>query len=416
METAQPATAAIPQADAAQQKTHRWWRVLGALSSFQRLTYTRTAVVMGFAAGLLLSPRLWISSRDYPLVPIVHHLPRIAFPVDYLCAAALFFSLGSIAVTARPRSLIFGFAALLVFLALYDQTRWQPWAYLYLFLLLSLSCFSWKPDDLAGQQNTLNICRLIIAATYFYSGLQKLNLHFAEVGMISLLGPRAAHLPLVHVWPWILGGVEASLGIALLTPRLRNLAVLGGLAMHSLILFSCIVVIHWNSVVWPWNIAMMSFLVLLFWKADFDVAGVLWRNPLRFQKVALLLFGVMPLLSFFGWWDSYLSASLYSANIDQANIIFRGDVKAHLPPRVRRYVTDIPAATSVLNIRDWAIGELNVPPYPAKRALRAVGQEVCRWSNNSPDLMLVMRDRDTLLAKGAKTQDTCLGTLMVKKW
>lgn len=385
------------------------------LTAYRRITYTKSAVVLGFAAGILLSPKLWLSSRFYPLIPVVPGLPAMHFPLDYLCAAALFLLLCAAGASAKPRPYIFGVAAMLVLLALGDQTRWQPWVYLYLFMLLSLSSYSWQPDDLAGQENTLNVCRLIIGATYFYSGLQKLNPRFAEVGMTSLLGPWAAQLPLVHVWPWIMAAVEAAIGLALLTRRFRSLAVVCAVLMHSFILFSGIVIMHWNSVVWPWNLAMIAFVVLLFWKADFSFADAVWRNPIRFQKVALVLFGIMPLLSFFGWWDSYLSASLYSGNIAQANVLLRRDVIEQLPQPIQRYAKARPADTYVLSIRDWAVGELNVMPYPAIRAYRAVGREICRYSHNSPDVLLITRERDTLLAKGADANDNCFGAIRAMK-
>ena len=387
-----------------------------SLTPFQRLTYTRLTVVLGFAAGFLLSSKLWVSTRYYPLIPAVHGLPPIVYPLDYICAAVLFLLLWPIALAARPRAYILSFAALLVFLALYDQTRWQPWAYLYLFLLLSLACFSWEQSDLPGQTNTLNICRLILVATYFYSGLQKMNAHFAAIGVKSLLGPLAAMVPMPHVVPWIMASFELLIAVGLLLRRWRNVAVVCGVTMHLFILFSGVVLMHWNSIVWPWNVAMAAFLVLLFWKADFSVTEVLWRNPIVFQKAVLLLFGVLPLLSFLGLWDSYLSASLYSANVPQADIFFRGDVKSQLPPPVQKYVQELPAGTNALVIRDWAMGELNVPPYPAMRAFRVIGADVCKYSQNSPDVVLVMLEKDTLLRKGRQTHDTCLGTLMVKKW
>ena len=393
-------------------------RIFGraTLTAHQRLAYTKTAVVLGFAAGFLLSHRLWISSRYYPLIPIFHNLPRIPFPLDYICAGVMFLLLWLIAFAAKPRPYIFGFAALLVFLALFDQTRWQPWIYLYLFLLLSLGGFSWKFDDCKEQENILNICRLIIAGTYFYSGLQKMNSHFAAVGVISLLGPWAARLPLLHVWPFVLAGVEVAIGIALLTRKYRNLAVLCGIGMHCFILFTQIAIFHWNSIIWPWNIVMMALLLILFWQADPSFMDIVWRNPIAFQKVVFILFVIMPVFSFFGWWDSYLSASLYSANIAQANVLMRGDVKGHLPMPIRKYVKQLPAGTGELNLRDWALGELNVPPYPAMRAYRIIGAQMCKYANNSPDVMLVMLDRDTLLGKAEETHDTCLGTLLVKKW
>lgn len=387
-----------------------------SLSSFQRLAYAKTAVVLGFAAGLLLSPKLWISSRFFPLIPIIPGLSPLRFPLDYICAGALFLLLCAIGMAAKPRTYIFGFAALLVALALSDQTRWQPWVYLYLFILLSMSCYSWKADDLAGSENTLNICRLIVGATYFYSGLQKLNPNFAELGIKSLLGPAvAAHLPFAHMWPWIMGVMEAGIGVTLLTRRLRNVAVICAVLMHVFILFSGIVLMHWNSVVWPWNLTMIAFVVLLFWKADFSFVDAVWRNPIWFQKAALVLFGVMPLLSFFGRWDSYLSASLYSGNVAQANVLMSRQVKDQLPPAIQKYAKEHAPNTYVLVIRDWAVGELNVMPYPAMRAYRGIGREICRYTQNSPDVVLVTRDRDTLLRKAAETHDNCFGGIRVLK-
>lgn len=386
------------------------------LTPFQRISYTRMAVVLGFAAGFLLSHRLWISSRSYPLIPIIPGLHPIPFPLDYVCAGLLFFLLWSIGFTSKPRPFIVSFAGLLVFLALFDQTRWQPWVYLYLFLLLALACFSWKQDDIRGQENALNICRLLVGTTYFYSGLQKMNFHFAAVGVISMLGPRAARLPMLHVWPWIMAAIEMGIASGLLTRRYRNIAVVTAFGMHVFILFSNIIVHEWNSVIWPWNITMMALLTLLFWNADFSFVEAVWRNPMPLQKVVLVFFGILPFFSFFGWWDSYLSASLYSANVPEARVFFRGKVKDDLPGRIQNYVQVLPAATYMLDVEKWSLGELNVPPYPALRVYRAVGAEVCKYADNSPDIVFWTQDKDTWLTKGRPTQDTCLSTLLVDKW
>ncbi len=132
------------------------------LTPFQRISYTRITVVLGFAAGFLLSHRLWISSRSYPLIPIIHGLHPIPFPLDYVCAGLLFFLLWSIGFASKPRPFIVSFAVLLVFLAIFDQTRWQPWVYLYLFLLLALGCFSWKP----GRYSRPGECPEYLPAAY----------------------------------------------------------------------------------------------------------------------------------------------------------------------------------------------------------------------------------------------------------
>jgi len=91
-------------------------------------------------------------------------------------------------------------------------------------------------------------------------------------------------------------------------------------------------------------------------------------------------------------------------------------VKTQLPLQIQRYVKKQPGGNDLLKIQDWALGELNVPPYPAARAYRTVGAELCRYSHNSPDVVLVVHEKDTLLQKGSSLPDTCFGTLLVKKW
>ena len=381
---------------------------------YQRIVYAKTVIVLGFAAGFSLSPRLWISTRFYPLVPVFPGLPRIPYPLDYILFGLLFLLLTIIGMSPKPRAAIYGFTASLLILALYDQTRWQPWAYLYLFMLLALACFSWRSDDIPGASNSLNICRLIVVATYFYSGLQKMNWRFAA-GIFSLLGREASHHFIFTMLGYALGALEAAIAIALLTQTYRNIAVIAGVFMHLLILFSCIFIYKWNSVVWPWNVVMIVLLFLLFWQAEATPAVILWRNPIPLQKLVLLLFGLMPCLSFFGLWDSYLSASLYSGNIPVGNIFIGQTIKPDLPAPIQKRMIAFPTV-DVLRIQDWSLAELNVPPYPAMRAYRTVAAEICKYSHNSPDVTLIVHEKDTLLGKGALVHDTCFGTLMVKGW
>ena len=236
------------------------------------------------------------------------------------------------------------------------------------------------------------------------------------IGTSSLFGAMSARWPVLHALGWILAGTETMIGIGLLTRKYRNLAVIFGVLMHLVILYTCGVIYHWNSVIWPWNVAMMAILFLLFWKTDFRFRRVVWLNPIPFQKIVLLLFGVLPFLSFFGWWDSYLSASLYSANVPMAYVLMSNTVKAQLPVQIQKYVKTEPGDKNILKIQDWSLGELNVPPYPAARTYRAIGAELCRYSHNSPDLMFLVHEKDTLLKKGSVLPDTCMGTLLIDKW
>ena len=54
---------------------------------------------------------------------------------------------------------------------------------------------------------------------------------------------------------------------------------------------------------------MTAFLALLFWKTHFSFSEVIWRNRCHFQKIILLLFGIMPIFSFF-WLVGLLSVGV----------------------------------------------------------------------------------------------------------
>jgi hypothetical protein len=137
--------------------------------------------------------------------------------------------------------------------------------------------------------------------------------------------------------------VEASIGVGLLT-RYRNWAVILALGMHAFILLCLGPLGHdWNTVVWPWNVAMATFVVLLFWRTgDISPKKILLptrRRPSYLHAVVLVLFAVMPLFGLFGLWDSCLSASLYSGNNERGGAVRQRDRKGPVTggdPRTRR--------------------------------------------------------------------------------
>ncbi len=376
---------------------------------------TKTVVVVGFAAGLMLSPKLWVSTRFYPLVPVFHWLPHIHFPVDYICYGVLLLLLFAIAFAARPRPYIFTFAGFIAAYSLLDQTRWQPWAYQYWVMLIAIGCFSWKAGDVVGRRDMLNICRLIMGCTYVYSGLQKLNGKFVSEGFPWVLDTLHLPIPIAYLnyIGWIIPFIEVSIGLSLLTRRFRKVGIVNGIVMHLFILFSFGPLgRNWNSVVWPWNVVMIALILILFWNTDVTFGDIVWRNRLLYQKVVLLLFGVLPAFSFIGRWPSDLSLALYTDNLTEANVLVSEQVKRDLPVSVQRYVKS-QTGHLVLRVQDWSFGEMNVPPYAEIQSFTSVGSVVCQWSHNSPDILLSGYEKNTLLGPGKEIRDTCFGTLVV---
>lgn len=361
--------------------------------------WLKLIIVVMFCVGLAMSPHLWIGPRSYPVAPILASLPQIGHPVDYVMFAALFVLAAATLVSDRPQKFIAAFLAIIVLFCLLDQTRWQPWVFMYGFLLGTLALFTWNSEDLAGRNCALNIARLIVAGTYLFSGLQKINLNFMQndfpwiVSPITDVIPSAA--PALHWFGMAAPFIQVTFAIGLLTRRFRRISLIAAVAMHVFILamFGPLG-LNWNTVIWPWTAAMAVFDILLFGgKQDFSWRDIVWsgRNP--YHAAVLVVFIGLPCFSFVNLWDSYLSAALYSGNITDGEIYTNDRGRNSLPERFKTYLVHTSDDTNVLNIQRWAIDDLNVTPYPEVRVYEAIAKNVCLHLSNPADLVLIVRER-----------------------
>ena len=298
-----------------------------------RLAWLRIALAAGLVAGLLLSPNLWISTRSYPLTPLWDAVPPLPYPADHALFGLLMVLVTGVGV-ARGRAIGWlGISALVIaaFFVVQDESRLQPWFYQYSFMLAAFCLFGLGR---VGALDALNACRLIVAATYFWSGLQKANASFIQSTHPWLVEPLTTRLPDWAGSALLAGGyavpvVEAVIGIGLLTRRFRRLAVMGALLMHAFIMLCIGPLGHdHNTVVWPWNFAMVAFVLILFWRAPDDTTPSTILDPGRnfstgfaFRAAVLVLFAFMPLFNFFGLWASYLSSGLYSGTSKQGYVL-----------------------------------------------------------------------------------------------
>jgi hypothetical protein len=166
--------------------------------------WLKTSVLLAFCIGLSMSSALWIGPRSYPPTPVSPMLPA----VDGVVACGLYVTLFVLAAVAfvapKPRWFVAAFLAVIAVFCLTDQTRWQPWVFQYSFLLAAAAQYSWNSADVEGERRTLNIARLIVAGTYIFSGLQKINLNFMENDFPWLVQP------VTHVFPSITGFLAGS--------------------------------------------------------------------------------------------------------------------------------------------------------------------------------------------------------------
>lgn len=365
-----------------------------------RIFWLKATVGAGLAAGFLLSPRLWTGQRMYPLTPVWQFLTPIRPPFDYAWFGALLTLLAWIVAAARPAKPIAAFVVLAAGYALFDQSRWQPWFYQYLFMLVALGLYYANRSGAGWRGSTLDACRLIVASIYFWSGVQKANPAFVHEAFPWMIEPFTRFLPeTAGRWLSSLGFaapvIEVAIGAGLIGARFRKPAVIAALAMHAFILASVGPLGHnYDTVVWPWNLAMGGFVVLLFWPGE-DLPGHAPLGSLVFRGLLVALFGIAPLLSFFNLWDGYLSFALYSGNNNSASIYMADSVAGGLPEEIQEFIVENESKVDELDILDWSFGELNVPPYAEIRVFKNIGKRICAESGNPRPMVLVIQGKAT---------------------
>jgi uncharacterized membrane protein YphA (DoxX/SURF4 family) len=353
-------------------------------------------------ASMLLCHNLWLEDRNFPTVPVLH-LFTLKHPYDFVLPIIAGILLIFIALLRNPQKLLVVFIIAASLLWILDTNRWQPWFYQYCLMFFILAFFNYRCDDTRQQQVIVTTFKLMIAAVYFWSGLQKLNPNFPADTFPWLMEPITKHLSegsinnfrfLGYAFPLL----EICTGICLLIPALRRPAVVLSLLMHVFILFVLSPLGHnYNPVVWPWNIAMMIFVFILFYNDHpFGINDI--RNIFSYRSAVLVtvLFVMMPLFNFFNSWDSYLSHNLYSGNTSNGIIIISEEVKQKLPRHIQNYVF-ADGEQFQINIKYWCMKELGVPAYPEKRNFEAVTGNIHNFSNDSSQVFLMFSPKIKLI-------------------
>jgi uncharacterized membrane protein YphA (DoxX/SURF4 family) len=326
---------------------------------------------------LLICYPLWIPSfRAFPVVPLI---PKVN--VHWGTALNWLFYLSMlgacIALFKKPfsKTAYITLATLFALLVLEDINRLQPWFYLYL-IMLSPLVFAEK----MSPAYLLNIFRIVLASVYFWSGLQKLNVHFAvEVfpWIAEFIG-AASFIDKHHFISYMAAGCEALSGILLWVPRLRKLGASIAMGMHLCILISLGPWAHnWNAIVWPWNIAFAWMVFELFYRSN-PTPIQLKKSSIKYHMVFVLwLVSIMPAFGLMGKWDHFLSDGFYSAMLNEPAFYFPLSESDRLPNSSlpEQYYLE-KQKKAILLINYWALDELKVPMYPEDRVYREVARKL----------------------------------------
>lgn len=343
---------------------------------------------------MLASWPLWLGTRVFPPLPISTSFAVLSAPWDIVAFGIVLVSLASIYWLPRWGMGLFLISSL--FLVLADQCRLQPWFYMYWVMLLL---------SLAKGDSALTACRIALSAVYVWGGLQKLTPEFFNLVAPWFVKPAAAWLPeaIVDVLKWgvfTAPFVEVFVGIGIWFRRTRTAALVATIVIHVIaVLFLGPLGHKHNWIVWPWNLVMPVLVLILFPR---EAPTHLWTSlrSSAWSFIVVALFCLLPILSFFGKWDSYLSFSLYTGKLTKADIFISANLREKLPPQLHEFIVATPAPFNeqlqgpyVVLTELWADKILRTPPLPEARNYRNVARYLASFASDPNDLRMVLIPR-----------------------
>lgn len=326
----------------------------------------------------LLSWRIWTANRLLPTVPLFEFLDRIPSIVHTVLFVSSVILIMLLFLT-KNRSLLISVLAIEIFLCLLDQNRVLPWEYLYIFIIVVFIVNANTPGYI------MPAIILILASTYFYSGLCKLNEGFLHIVWGNMILHAFFKVPLAMIgktWiyyiGYLLGVIELLLGIGLLIKKVRLASVVSLAFLHLFILFFLGPLgLRGYRVLWPWNLSMIFFLLIILFstipKPD-DIKPI----AKGWNKLVILCWVVLPAFSFWGLWDNNLSSNLFSANLPRMVICVNDTSKCRELKRFisRRDIAGTCNGNAKIDLHVWAFIETGVAAYPEMRTYRVIQKKL----------------------------------------
>jgi hypothetical protein len=329
----------------------------------------------------IISYKVWLADRVFPLAPVSGlHVPAGIHAALFILSLI---GLALLLVWPHKKSLLISLIVIEILSCTLDQNRWQPWEYQY---ILTLFVFLIQKN----KEHAKAVFIFILASTYIYSGIAKINPVFLQSIWQNMILLRQFHLPLaviqqplVYHAGYLLGLSEILLGIGLLMRSIRKIAAWLIIIMHLILLAAFGPWgLNYDHIIWPWNLAMIGYCIV-FIRSDrfiFSYASL----TAGWGKAVIILVGVLPILGLFGKWDYFLSASFFSSRPPDMYLCVAGDSTINPFQKYCRTNTRIcDASACAVNVRSWAFDELMVPAYPQQRIYQDIKDEIGR---KYPDL------------------------------
>jgi len=354
------------------------------LSTSQKINWVRIIALISTLILMLYAPKLWLSAKVFPVIPLFDWIPIPTGIFDYLFWV-IFFGSQFLYIFFNKRWLGWTIVLLYFYLAIVDQNRLQPYFYQSALTILAIVIFPKKTE----AKKVLYAVILIFFATYFWSGIQKLNDAF-YIQWLSALNKHFSFLPqwflstFTYAVPWL----EASMGVMLLFNKTRKFAVCFILGMHAIITLLLFYLGYGYNVV-PWNIQNMLSVVILFWGLKTDKIYDFFFSFFNKQKVLILVFTILLPLSnnLFGVYDKLLSFHFFTADLKYYNIILSEELEDKLPDHIHEFYRYYDG-NLYIQMNEWAQKDNKVLFYPEDRIIKYMDQYLRSFAKNPEQLNL----------------------------
>ena len=320
--------------------------------------WVRLLLMIAFMIPFMLSLPVWLSKRDFPVIPLFFKPLELNFYVDVSLLTLLFvFGLWFV-LKEKGRGGLY-FFVLYVILSILDQTRIQPFFFEIAILIFFYYLFR-------NNFNRFKIAFLLLmAGTYIWSGLHKANPTFLEFWLVGL-NKRIPFVPLFlrQLFTWSVPFLEMFFGVALLFNKTRKLGIIMLAAMHSMVLIT-LTIGGIGFTVFPLNIINVLLLFMLCYNFDWNLVK-LKSSDYKIKIIAVYVL-LIPTLNLIGLHDHLLSFSYFSGKPNYCNIIFSDKADISKLPHKIADITRIYEGNHYINLVEWSVKYVNVLCYPEDR-------------------------------------------------
>jgi len=322
---------------------------------------------------------MFTAYRLFPTASVFESMDQLPGVVHLIIFIFCLLLIGLVFFFPKNRFILAGLLVIEILSCILDQNRWQPWEYQCIFIVFIFLV------NRNRQVFIIPLFTFILASTYFYSGCNKLNDGFLQNVWVQMFLRSFLKLPVtVALQPWLyycgylLALFELLAGLGLMFLKTRKTAAKALILMHLFVLVLLGPLgLNYNAIIWPWNVALIGYLYILFlYKNDpaFNFKPIFqgWNN------LVFICWGILPVFGLFGYWDGFLSSSIYSGKSPWMVICIRDTSKC---PELKPYyssnqVKPCGDGSTGINLQTWGLSETNMILNPELRVLKQIQKKL----------------------------------------